>query len=568
MERTMERTMEQPAAGRVQAAAPPHRKGDALLAALAPLVLMGLILAVYGIRYTTNDDATLANIAAGAYGADRVYLIYVNVLFGWLLRPLYALAGGVNWYVLVQLGLIWLSAAALLQLALERLGRVGGLALFAAVAVPYGLYYVYRFQYVKVSGLCVAAGLVLLAAALGRREQRGRTALGIGLAVAGSWLRFDMFCAVGGLSAAVLLGRFFRLDRAGKRRAVAAMLVLFALVFGSKGADALAYRLDDGWNAYRQYNAARTAFSDYKTQLLPEENAFAEAGVSDSDYAMLVRWDYYDGTVFPAERVQALADRVPGKTLWQGAKDTVQAGLALLHGMVYRYLLPLLVLGGLALLRWNARLLPFLGTLALLAAEVFYLTMNERLPNYVEIPLLLAAALLLCEAAAQGERRPWPRRTMRAAAAVGLAVLLLRSLPTYREFLAASRSYREWAASEQSYFDAMSADKENLYLLSTESINLAAGLDVWHPRGADYYSNILAYGGWLSHAPHREAVLAAYGLTDPLTGAVDKPNVYLGYQGIQTAAQYAAEHLGVAVQAVETGPNAFAPYQLRSAAGE
>lgn len=227
-------------------------------AALLPLAWMLLILLVYGIRYHTNDDATLANIAAGAYGPDRVHLIYVNILFGWLLRPLYALAGGVNWYVLVQLGLVWLSAAALLTLAAERLGLGKAVLLFGAVAVPFGVHCVYLFQYVKVSGLCVAAGLVLIAAALGDGTRRGRTALGIGLALAGSLLRFDMFCAVGGLSAAVLLGRFFRLDLAGKKRAVATMMVLFALVFGCKGADVLAYRLDEGWNAYRSYNAART----------------------------------------------------------------------------------------------------------------------------------------------------------------------------------------------------------------------------------------------------------------------------------------------------------------------
>lgn len=534
------------------------------LAALLPLAFMLGILAVYGIRYTTNDDATLANIAAGAYGPDRVHLIYVNILFGWLLRPLYALAGGVNWYVLVQLGLVWLCAAALLDLAVQRLGWLQAVLLFGAVAVPFGLYYVYRFQYVKVSGLCVAAGLVLIACTLGQPRSR-TTALGVGLALAGSLLRFDMFCAVGGLSAAVLLGRFFALDKAGKRRAVGTMLVLFALVFGCKGADLLAYRLDDGWNAYRQYNAARTAFSDYKTQRLPEENVLAAYGVSDNDYAVLLRWDYYDGEVFPAGRVQQLADAVPGKPLPQAAQDTAKTLADLLHGQDYRRPLALVLLAGLVLLRLGLRSLPFWGTAALLAAEVFYLTWQDRLPHYVEIPLLLAAVLLLLTAFGQGERRVESPRAAVAVCAAALAVLGLLSAPTYREWVAGSRAYREWAAAEQSYFDAMTADKENLYLLSTESINVAAGLDVWHPRGEGYFTNILAYGGWLSQAPHRQAVLQAYGLAQPLTGAVDKPNVYLSYHGIETAARYAAEHLGVPVQAVADGPNAFAPYRLVTA---
>lgn len=38
------------------------------LALLASLALFALALGVYGIRYATNDDAILANIASGAYG--------------------------------------------------------------------------------------------------------------------------------------------------------------------------------------------------------------------------------------------------------------------------------------------------------------------------------------------------------------------------------------------------------------------------------------------------------------------------------------------------------------------
>lgn len=536
-------------------------KINRLFALLVPLVVILLILGVYGIRYTTNDDATLANIAAGAYGPDRLHLIYVNVLFGCLLRPFYLLVNGVNWYVLLQLALVWGCCAALLRLAMEKIERGCALCLFFAVALPFALYYVYRFQYVKVSGLCVTAGLVLMADSLGKREKQRRTALGIFFALMGSLLRFDMFCAVGGLSAAVLLGRFFSLDKQEKRRAAAAMLVLFGLVFGAKGVDSMAYRLDDGWNAYQQYNAARTDFSDYKTQLLPEENIFADAGVSDNDYAILKRWDYYDGTVFPAERVQQLADQVEGKAFWRAVKDTVKVGLSLLYGVSYRYVLPLLVLIGMILLKWNRRFLPFLGTVVILGCEVFYLTWKDRMPSYVEIPLLLATVLLLCAAMGQAEWRFGAVRLRQTAAL--LAVLVLLSAPTYRAILSDSRSYRQWATAEQSYFEAMSADKENLYLLSTESINVAAGLDVWNPRPEDFYSNIVAYGGWLSHAPHREAALAAYGLTDPLTDAVDRPNVYLSYHGVQTAVTYAAEHLGVAVEAVSCGENAFAPYQFR-----
>ena len=269
--------------------------------------------------------------------------------------------------------------------------------------------------------------------------------------------------------------------------------------------------------------------------------------------------------MFPADRVQQLADAVPGKGLGQAAADTLKAALRLVRGESYRYLLPLLVLAGLVLLRWNLRALPALGTLVMCGAEVFYLTLKERMPGYVEVPLLLATALLLLAACGQADRRSLPSRAVGAVCLVCLAVLVVRCVPIYRQQLADSRAYRQWAGLEQSYFEAMSADKENLYLLSTESINVAAGLDVWHPRTDGFYSNIVAYGGWLSHAPHRQAALEAYGLQRPLVDAVDNPHVYLGYQGIQTAAAYVSEQLGVEVVAVDRGENDFASYQLVTA---
>ena len=91
------------------AALRPERTASRLRALLAwalPVLVFAAALAAFGIRYDTNDDAIIADIAAGAYGPDRIHLVYVNLLFGCLLRPLYALAAGVNWYVVVQLALL------------------------------------------------------------------------------------------------------------------------------------------------------------------------------------------------------------------------------------------------------------------------------------------------------------------------------------------------------------------------------------------------------------------------------------------------------------------------------
>lgn len=528
-----------------------------LAAGLAALVFFA-VYGLYGIQYRTNDDATLANLAAGAYG-DSLHLIYINLLFSLVLRPLYALTPGLNWYVLVQIGLVYLAAVALVDLALEKLGTLRGSLLSLTVVLPFAYVLLYRFQYVHNSGILLAAGLLLIAADLGRC--RGRTVAGILLALVGSLLRWPNFLAIGGLSAALLLGRFFQLDRDGMKKAVAAMLALFVLVFGAKAVDSWYYQQDPAWQDFTDYNDARTAFSDYAVYHLDgDPMAYCANGFTLAETNMLVRWDFYDPAVYTPAKIRAAAAAIPRRPLTAAVKSTIKTGISLLHGTLPHYLFAGLLLFALLALRWNRRALPFLGTLGLFGGMLFYLNYLNRFPSYVELPLLLALILdlLFCLSLAD------LRFPLHPGILVGaLAVILLLIVPHISERRIYSQEHRQAAAAEEVYFAQMEQDKEHLYLLATDAINACAGQDVLHPRGKNFYSNVVHYGGWLSGAPFCTQAMASYGVTRPLVDAVDNDTVYLGYHGIEYVVAYVSEQLGCPVEAIDCGPNAFAPYQLR-----
>ena len=83
-------------------------------ARLNALIALGMVLAVYalvwlafGVRYEVNDDATLCNIAAGAYGEDSQYLVYINILIGYFLKPFYWVLPGVNWLYFCRRRRMW-----------------------------------------------------------------------------------------------------------------------------------------------------------------------------------------------------------------------------------------------------------------------------------------------------------------------------------------------------------------------------------------------------------------------------------------------------------------------------
>ncbi len=531
------------------------------LAFCLPLLLFLLTQIFFGIRYTTNDDATIANIAAGAYGPDRIHLVYVNILLGLLLRPWYALAGGVNWYMVLQLTLVLLSCAALLYLAMERLGTSRGLCVAGGAILLLSPLFFYSIQYVKTSGLCAAAGILLILSSWTKRCKR--TWFGLFLVWMAGLLRWDMFCAAGGLSAALFVCRFFSLEKDEKWRAVGTMALLLLPAFLFKGIDTLAYKLDPAWNAYTEYNAARTEFSDFKSLHMPEGNPFTEEGISDTDLGMLLSWDFCDGAVFPAQRVQKLADMLPGQSFRQVIRTTLRTGAEMIYGKPYRAALALAIFAGLLLLKWNRKSLAFWGVGLLLGLEIFYLTLRGRFPHYVEAALQLCAVPMFLAAMAQGE---WRKKPDLRICAVYLAVLSVFSAVSFRALWSESRYYRQTRIeADASALFAMSRDREHLYLIPTAFMDSAAGYDVWNPRPEGFFSNIVAYGGWLSHAPDREQALANYGLSaSPLLDAVDNDIVFLGASDIASVALYATEHLGRPVEAVLCGENPIAPYQLRT----
>lgn len=520
---------------------------QALLAWVLPVLMFALILAVFGIRYDTNDDAIIANLAAGAYGPDRLHLVYINVIFGALLRPLYWLAPGANWYVIVSLAAMLLSCVVLCRLAMERFGTLPGLLLFAVLGLAFAPDMLYRFQYVRTTAVCLAAGLALLAARLGQGARRVWPALA--LITLGSLLRWEMFCAAGGLSAALLLGKFFALDRAGRRRAVATMAAMFTLVLAAKAVDVAAYQLDDGWRAFSAYNDVRTEFSDFKVQFFTNGvNPFAQVGISDTDYAMLLNWDYYDDTVFPPQRIAELNAMIPTRDALHAAWDTLLVARTLLTGSGAHWAFSLILLVGLALLlRPGRHCLPYWGTLFLLGAELWYLMWRARWGRYIEASLLLLLAVF---ALAALPRRQLQRRGKAAAAAALalLAVLCLPALPALKEESDYFRATRSRAGAR---FDAFSADKAHTYLVPVDAINDFCGYDVWRPRGENYFSNLFLLGGWLSHAPHQEQLLKSAGLVSPLVDAVDREDIYVvsPAAGAWTLVDYVSQHIGQPVTA-------------------
>lgn len=538
------------------------QKQDAALSCALTVVFFAVVIGVWGVWYRTNDDAILSNIAFGAYGTDRVHLVYVNILYGWLLRGLQCLNDSLNWFALSQVGLLYAGTAVLTYYGIRHFGRLRGAVSAVAMMAAFGANVLFRIQYTQTAALALCAGLVVLLENLGKKSRANL--LGLALVLLGAMLRFDMFFAVGGLSAWVLLQRFIRLDKPEKKRALTVAAAMFCLVFGAKLVDHAAYQADPDWAAYLQYNAARTEFSDFKCNFLGEENTPADIGVTDAEYTQLLRWDFYDTENFTAQRLQEISSRIHGYGL-TGAVRALGGHIRALGGSLYGRGTALMLLLCLGLAVASGHPGGVLWAAGVTAAEMLLLCYVNRLPEWVELSLMLGAAIFAAAGLAHADKEnPMAAKRGTWALAAAAAVTLAMAVPTYHGLTASRQALEQLAQGEEEYLTAMAADKEHLYLLSGEKTTEINGYLVWQPREKGFFSNIVMQGGWYNGSPQYLQTLKNHGMTNPLRDAVDRSDVYVDYHGIDALCSYLSEQTGKTVTAVPDGSNAFAPYHLRT----
>ena len=181
------------------------------------------------------------------------------------------------------------------------------------------------------------------------------------------------------------------------------------------------------------------------------------------------------------------------------------------------------------------------------------------------MPLVLDAVIFAMASLANGNKqnRLVERRCTLALAAAAAAMVVI-AVPTCHDLTASRQALQQLAQGEENYLTAMSADKEHLYLLSSEKTTEINGYLVWHPREKGFFSNIVTQGGWYNGTPQYLQTLKNYGITNPLRDAVDCSDVYVDYHGIDALCSYLREQTGKTVTAVPDGGNAFAPYHLKT----
>lgn len=528
----------------------------AALALAAGCTLAAFVL--FPVTYLISDDYLLNYIANGSYGAaDSQYLLYPNILCGYLLKGLYAVAGGVNWYAVLLIAIL-IAAFAMAYCCIWSAGQSKA-ALCMAAGV--NLLTPFFFTFTVVAGVANAAGFFALARLAEKQSRRAADwAAALCMVAAGYLLRPSMMVAIVCLCAPVFL-QVYLAGRSGpgSRPAElgAAVCVAFGLYLVSKSSQwmaaavcgAAAFLLaakcgprvrslalaggglvlalaaargchlwcysQGSWAAFRTYTSARSYVVDYPfVEYNDYAGAFGALGITRVDYDCIRQWTFCDRAVFSEQTLRALAKATPvsqrylldlGALVRQavtGAQERVLFGLSAAACGATLFFSP------------KSKRYGILFTGGCVWILLASLLVRQRFVLRAAVPIVAIGVLEMLCFTAHCEGRLALRRSICAVAVAGCAL-------TFGAYgMQTAENVKIQAAKRGEYLPLLSyfkTEQDTLFAMETSLYNelYYEAVPVFRVRYTEAFSNVCKLGSGDSFSTRYYAQLQQFGVKDP-----------------------------------------------------
>ena len=290
-----------------------------VLAFVINLIFLLLVLMFCDMKYEVSDDFVMASILSGAYGdTPNPHMIFVNILLGYLLIPLYTIFPEISWYFVTQILLIFLSSISIAWLLLEKTYKPIAVMLSVLLILFFTEDAYILVQFTKTAMFAVLSGSLIFIDALFNEYSTKKLIGGALLCLSGTLYRFSVIYLAGGFLIYILTYESISLFYGEKDylvfktkllKAALCGSVLIAVALGFEYANRQAYLLDEDYRYFCEYNTARAGVvdsADYGYEAYASE--LADIGVSKTDYYMMKSWNFADNDVFTLEKMQQAAN--------------------------------------------------------------------------------------------------------------------------------------------------------------------------------------------------------------------------------------------------------------------
>ena len=483
--------------------------------------------------YETNDDETMNFIAAGAYGKEySQYLIFSNIIYGYLLKGLYYIFPGINCYLATMLGLDVL-AFTFLTIALAKRFSIEGLftvsVLINALLTP--RFYA-ELQFTKNASLYAVVGFLVYLMFVKTEPDRKayyRCMRLIGMAfmmlsVLVRWQCFFLILPIAGITYLFQCLYLFLKKDNWKECVHLRELACFALVvIALLGLQKLAYSSEE-WKEYQKYYAITARILDYGD--LQYDTNQEEVGVHPIEIDMIKRWDWADFDNYDLSHLGEIAE----------AKEKSHTGAVSLKNVWYtileanaELLCVWLIVAIITITITKSKLLVFqqisFGALSFIYYGYFthlYRAM-ERVILGVWLAFIIytiAFGVYTLETETVKVQNTWLIATMI------IVVVLGKQYKNYD--LIKGKQYVETMSYTSTLLNSMHEDDESLYFLDPLTFGGAKtdNLIILDARYKDYYNNMFMLGGWMLHSPAVNHEYEECGIRNPFDTMLQNENAY------------------------------------------
>ncbi len=358
-------------------------------------IVITVLCAVFGlVRYIINDDIAMLKIAESfKTNTHSEHLVFISVIFGYLLKMLYSILPGINWFIIMYLATVNLAFIALFGIVKKLGENIVGFCAVAAIQI----FILSNLTFTSISFICATAGMLWMIVFIDKLDKASLIHFVIGFVLllsAYAMRRGDTFYFTILLFIPVF---FFSLIKKRKKIAVIASIIIVCTVanYSVVGVQNLynnSIPSDIYFSEFRKYRGAANDDGLFNYERHGQE--LQESGVTENDYYLLRRWIFGDKKVYSAETMKAVAqsrdfDEKYNTNLKEIAKQILKQRTVLL------LLAALILMTVINIIISKKQLLEALGVFAFTIAGFGYLYFRRRGIERVSSLVLICGFLVL-----------------------------------------------------------------------------------------------------------------------------------------------------------------------------
>lgn len=273
------------------------------------LIFITFIFVITGnLKFTENDDTFIMSIASGAYGQPNEYLVYINIIIGWLLEKLYSIFPYINHYSLFLILVNLFSFMSISKILINKDKYRNKYIDFTKILIIVILYtrIIFQFTYTTVAYVSLIAGFMYLFYGLEKECDKYKTYIkGYSYIILGILIRIQTVLP------ALVIAFVYILINIFKTKKVRSIFIIVSVVSVTIIISTLtSFYYDKSEHAeYNRFNEARSNILDKKqVDYLENKEEFEKLGFSENDYNLLYGWVFTDKEVFSTENLEKIVE--------------------------------------------------------------------------------------------------------------------------------------------------------------------------------------------------------------------------------------------------------------------